>query len=245
MRKVFVAFVCLVIATLAFADTQQQSALSAKALQFFTQIEDANFETYLKRIRPPKTSAEVKAQIHAQLAKAEAGQSSEKRNAKLMAAILPLLQFHDRADAIDIKVINTREAVVGVQGRAVLLISENVLRMLSTQELQAVVAHELGHEYFWYELMEARRQNNYERMREIELRCDGIAVIALERLGLDATKLLSALTKIQTHNVQLATTNSMPYPKADERVHFISAMRELVQARNAAEAMMQQTIVRK
>ena len=143
----------LVIATFAVADTQQ-SALSVKALQFFTQVEDANFEVYLKRIRPPKATAELKAQVLTQLAKAEAGQSSEKRNAKLTAAILPILQFHDRADAMDIKVVHTREAVVGVQGRAVLLISENVLRMLSTAELQAVVAHELGHEYFWNELID-------------------------------------------------------------------------------------------
>ncbi len=237
MRKVFIAVVCLVIAPFAFADIP--SALTAKTLEFFAKIEDANFEAYLKRIRPTKASAEIKAQVHAQLANADSGSSSEKRNAKLLAALLPILQFHDRAEAIDIKVINTREAVVGLQARAVLLISENVLRMLSTAELQAVVAHELGHEYFWNELMEARRQKNFDRTREIELRCDGVAVIAMQRLGLDTTKLLSALTRIQTHNVQLATANPMPYPKADERAQFIKAMRELVQARNGAEAIIQ------
>ncbi len=232
MCRVFAAFVCLVIATLAFADTPQQSELSAKVVQFFTQLEDTNFEAYLKRVRPTKVSAEFKAQVLAQLTQPDS--SAEKLNAKLTAALLPLLQYHDRADVLAIKVVTTREAFVGVQARAVLLISENVVRMLSTTELQAVVAHELGHEYFWNELMEARRQKNYERMREIELRCDGIAVIALQRLGLKATKLLSALTRIQMHNVQLATANPMPYPKADERAQFIKAMSELVRARNGA-----------
>ncbi len=87
--------------------------------------------------------------------------------------------------------------------------------------------------------MEARRQKNFDHMREIELRCDGIAVIALQRLELDATKLLSALTRIQTHNVQLATANPMPYPKAEERAQFIKAMRELVRAKIGAEAIVQ------
>ncbi len=237
MRKVFIAFVCLVSATFTFAETPKSSELSAKVVQFFTQLEDTNFEAYLKRVRPTKVSAEFKAQVLAQLNQPD--NSSEKLNAKLTAALLPILQYHDRADVLAIKVITTREAVVGVQARAVLLISENVLRMLSTAELQAVVAHELGHEYFWNELMEARRQKNYERMREIELRCDGIAVIAMQRLGLDTTKLLSALTRIQTHNVQLATANPMPYPKADERAQFIKAMSDLVLAKNGAEAIIQ------
>ena len=76
-------------------------------------------------------------------------------------------------------------------------------------------------------------------MREIELLCDGIAVIAVERLGLAATKLLSALTKIQTHNIQLATANPLPYPKPEERVQFIQAMSALVRTRNGAEAIIQ------
>lgn len=236
MSRVFVAFVCLVIMPFAFADTSQQSALSAKALQFFTSIQDSHFDAYLRRIRPAKTTPEIKTLVLAQLAKVESDLASEKMYAKLGGELLPILQYHDRAEVIDIKVVHSREAYVGVQGRAVLLIAENVLRMLSAAELQAVVAHELGHEYFWPELMEARRLKNYERMREIELRCDGIAVIALERLGLDATKLLSALIKIQTYNVQRTMANPLPYPKPEERAQFIEAMRDLVRTKNAAAA---------
>ena len=234
MWKAVVVVVCLGLATEAFANPPKQSELSAKALQFFAQIEDANFEIYLKRVRLPKVTAEFKAQVHAQLAKAETVKPSENMRAKLI-ALTPILQYHKRDTVLDIKVLNAREAFVGVQGRAVLLLSENVLRLLSIAELQAVVAHELGHEYFWGELMEARQQKNHDRMRELELRCDGIAVIALQRLGIDAAHLISALTAMRAFNARVVATDARPYPESKERFEFIRAMRELVQAREAAK----------
>lgn len=226
MWKAVVVVVCLGLGV--FADSPKQSELSAKALQFFAQLEDANFEAYLKRVRPPQVSAEFKAQALAQLTKADTVKRTETMQPAL-AALAPILQYHERAGVLDIQVIRTREAFVGLQGRAVLLLSENIFRVLSTAELQAVVAHELGHEYFWGELMLARRQKNYDRMREIELRCDGIAVIALERLGLDAKSLISALTAMDAFNRMNSTPDRWLYPENQERFAFIRAMCNLVQ----------------
>jgi hypothetical protein len=192
----------------------------------------------LKRVRLPKVTAEFKAQVLAQLAKAETVKPSENMQTTLN-ALTPLLQYHERDAVLDIKVINTREAFVGVQARAVLLLSENIFRVLSTEELQAVVAHELGHEYFWGELMEARQQKNHDRMRELELRCDGIAVIALERLGLDAAHLIASLTAMRAFNARVVATDARPYPESGERFAFIRAMGELVKARTMTEASVQ------
>ncbi len=230
MWKAVVVVVCLGLG--AFANPPKPSELSAKALQFFSEIKDANFDAYLKRVRLPKVNAEFKAQVLAQLAKAEIVKPSEKMQAKLT-ALLPILQYHEREAVLEINVINAREAFVGVQGRAVLFISENMLRLLSTEELQAVVAHELGHEYFWGELMEARQQKQHTMMREIELRCDGIAVIALVRLGLEAAHLISALTAMRAFNARVVATDVRPYPESKERFAFIRAMSELVKARAA------------
>lgn len=232
MWKAVVVVVCLGLGVL--ADAPKQSELSARALQFFSEIKDVNFDAYLKRVRLPKVNAEFKAQVLAQLAKAEIVKPSEKMQAKLT-ALMPILQYHERDAVLEIKVINAREAFVGVQGRAVLFISENMLRLLSTEELQAVVAHELGHEYFWGELMEARQQKNHDRMRELELRCDGIAVIALERLGVEATHLISALTQMRAFNARVVATDMRPYPESKERFEFIRAMSEMVKTREAAE----------
>jgi hypothetical protein len=45
------------------------------------------------------------------------------------------------------------------------------------------VAHELGHDYVWDEFEEASTLRDNRRLQELELRCDGIAVIALQRLA--------------------------------------------------------------
>lgn len=233
MWKAVVVVVCLGLGT--WADTPKLSEVSAKALQFFARIEDANFDVYLKRVRLPQVTATFKAQVLAQLAKEKGVKVSEKMRAKLD-ALMPLLQYHERDAVLEIKVIEAPQAIVRTQGRAVLLLSETTLRLLSTEELQAIMAHELGHEYFWGDLMQAREQKNYALLREIELRCDGIAVIALHRLGIDAQKLLGAITKLTTFNARIMITDPLYHPLLSDRMDFIQAMRELVQAKAMAKS---------
>jgi len=207
-------------------------SVEAKALAFFERIEAQDFDDYLRRVRLPKVSDAHRADVLASIAKSDQAEVSERMKGKL-AAIEPILRYHQRDSAIEIRVIKAREAFIRIQGRAVLLISEPALSLLPTPELQAVIAHELGHEYFWGELVEARQQKEREIMREIELRCDGIAVIALRRLGLDPAKLNSALTTIKTFNSRTVSTDSFYHPTGDERARFIRAMTELVQQRAA------------
>ncbi|MFN0122244.1 MAG: hypothetical protein ACKV2V_17250 [Blastocatellia bacterium] len=230
MWKAVVVVVCLGFVMTGYAEPSEETALSARALQFFAQVEDANFDAYLKRVRLPPVAPEFRTQVLARLPQIEIVSPSRAMSARL-ASLTPLLQYHKRQAALDIRIVNTPQALVSVQGRAVLLLSENIFRVLRVEELQAVVAHELGHEYFWGELMEARQQKNYDRMRELELRCDGIAVIALERLGIDATHLISALASMRAFNARVGATDAMPYPRERERVAFIRAMRQLAQTR--------------
>ena len=77
--------------------------------------------------------------------------------------------------------------------------------------------------------MEARLQKKHELMREIELRCDGIAVIAMLRLGLDPLKLGSALARIGMFNARIAPMDPLYHPQPDGRLRFIRAMSELAQ----------------
>jgi predicted Zn-dependent protease len=79
--------------------------------------------------------------------------------------------------------------------------------------------------------MEARQRKEREVMREIELRCDGIAVIALRRLGLDPAKLVSALSRMRMLNARIVDTDPLYHPQPDERLRFISSMSELVRRR--------------
>jgi Zn-dependent protease with chaperone function len=210
-------------------------SLEAKALAFFERIEDRSFDDYLRRVRLPKVSEAHKADVLARIARDELVGVSDGMKAKL-AALSPILRYYERDSVIEIRVVRAREAFVKMQGRAVLLISEPALNLLPAPELQAVVAHELGHEYFWVEFMEARQLKKHELMREIELRCDGIAVIALLRLGIDSAKLVSALARIRIFNARVVSTDPLYHPQPDERLRFIHAMSELAQQRGAVFA---------
>ena len=59
-------------------------------------------------------------------------------------------------------------------------------RSSTKEEFAALVAHEIGHEYVWLEYRQAEQRHDHARIRELELRCDGVAVLTIRRLGLDA-----------------------------------------------------------
>jgi hypothetical protein len=205
----------------------------AKALAFFAQIAEPSFDDYLKRVRLPKVAPAFRAEVRALLAKEAEVKVSDRMKDKL-ARLEPILRYHERDAVIELRVISREELFVGLQGRAVLLISETALNQLSAEELQAVVAHELGHEYFWGELMAARQQKNHAAASAIELLCDGVAVITLQRLGLAPAKLISAFTAIRAVNARLVATDARFHPRPDARARFIHALDELVKARHAS-----------
>jgi hypothetical protein len=210
----------------------KQDSEAARAFSFFAQLETQNFDEYLRRARLPRVSEAFKAEVLAQLPRNETVEATANQLRKL-AVLEPLLRYHERAGVIEIRVIRERGAFIRLQGRAVLVITEAALTLLSAEELQAVVAHELGHEYFWGELMEARRQKAHATIREIELRCDGIALIALRRLGMEPARLLTATSRLRLYNTRVVSTDPFYHPTKDERQRFNQAMDELVRTRQA------------
>ena len=80
-----------------------------------------------------------------------------------------VLELHQREAVYVNQVMNVIEvpqAVVALHGRAVVLVSERALDFLDAEELQALVAHEVGHEYFWDEYFRARRDNGQSSLRK-------------------------------------------------------------------------------
>ena len=128
-----------------------------KALAYFQGIAERSLDDYLKRVRPPRVSAALKARIIAQLPHEGEVKPSTKMQAKL-AALAPILRYHERSSTTEIKMISVGHAFIGLHARAILLVSEEALEILTTEELQAATAHEMGHEYFWqeYELSRGR-----------------------------------------------------------------------------------------
>jgi hypothetical protein len=144
-----------------------------------------------------------------------------------LAKLEQILSYHGRAEAFDIKLIDVPQATVATHQRAVLLISRPALRNLSAAELQALVAHEIGHDYFWRDFEDRFARGDKKGLQELELRCDGIAMLTLIAVGLEPLTLNEALGQIARFNELInATANADEYPPLWQRQRFIKAFGE-------------------
>jgi hypothetical protein len=139
-------------------------------------------------------------------------------------AIDPVLRAHARTGVYDIRVISVPQAWTGLYERAVLLISLRALTLLSSEELEALVAHEIGHEYVWQRYADAKAYKDTKTLRELELVCDVIAIRTLARVGIRPERLPTATEKISWYNrerfgVPLDEGN---YPSLNERRRLIN-----------------------
>jgi hypothetical protein len=150
-----------------------------------------------------------------------------------LAVIRPILAFHERDHDMELRLITVGgRASVGLHARTVLLISREALGLFNTDELKAIMAHELGHDYVWDDYSEARERGDDRRLQELELRCDGFAVITMNRIGVDSEHLVSAATKLARHNERLGPVNEARYVPLDQRVRFIRALARLTAVRH-------------
>ena len=197
------------------------------ALRYFESVRDRGFETLLRELRRPAPPAASRALILESLP-IEGGLSPTDREARQLSSLRPLLRWHDREDSIEVRLFTYGGgAFTGLYDRTVLLISRETLGPLNPDELVAIVAHELGHDYVSDEYEQATQQGDDHRLQELELRCDGIAVIAMARLSLNPERLVSSLTKLSRHNARVGTSNGVNearYVSLEQRARFIRAM---------------------
>jgi hypothetical protein len=197
------------------------------ALQYFESVKNADFEDFLLRLRRPPPSPTVRAIVIKNLPE-EGALTPTAREAAKLAVIRPLLAFHQRETVIETRLFTAGgEAFVGLHARTVLLISREALDLFNTDEIVAIMAHELGHDYVWDEYETARRAGDNGRRQELELRCDGIAIITMARLRLDPEHLISAAKKVIQHNERLGTLNYAWHVPLEQRLRFIRAVARL------------------
>lgn len=207
-----------------------------KALAFFKGAEAVSVAQFLGRLRPAPLSPAVRARVVASLPAEGELRATDAERAKL-AALEPIFDFHGRKDALEIKVIEVGHAFVGLHARTVLLVSRDALALVTPEELQALAAHELGHEYVWDEYWTAMTTQDHTRMQELELVCDGIAVMTLRASGLPPARLVSAVTKVTRYNQRLgATARAGAYVSLKERRNFIERIATLFEAGSTAQA---------
>jgi hypothetical protein len=188
---------------------------------------------FLETARPAPLSAEDKARVLGTLPlEGEVTVFSGSARLKL-AALVKVLRAAGRELVYEIKVIDVPQAAIGLHGGAVILISEPALTLLDADELQALVAHEIGHEYVWTEREHAFRLADHTRLKDLELICDGIAIVMLHGLGMDVSRLMTGIQSITRFNRERfgMANNERDYPTLAQRQAFARAM-----AARAAEA---------
>jgi hypothetical protein len=166
----------------------------------FGSTEEAVFVN-LDSCRPAPIPTEAKAGFLRQLPeKGRVDQLNSKEQA-MMANLDIILVAYGRSGRIDVQVIDLPIAWAGLHDRSVILISRLALGVLKAEELQAVMAHELAHEYVWNAFDAARLAGESERMTNLELVCDVVAARMLTNLSIAPSRLADAIEKMVRFNV--------------------------------------------
>jgi hypothetical protein len=216
-------------ATVAASEKDQPTHRSAQAaLRHFESVQDLDFESWLQRLRRPAPSPREREMVIRTLPE-EGELIPTAHEAAKLAHIRHVLAFHGRKHDMELRLITLGGlAFVGLHARTVLLISREALELLDTDELLALMAHELGHDYVWDEYEEARQGRDTRRLQELELWCDAIAIIAMDRLGIETERLVSAATKLVRYNERImGPSDDARYVPLEQRVWFIRAVARL------------------
>ena len=89
-----------------------------------------------------------------------------------------------------------RRRLLASMRAVVVLISLPALRLMTEDELRAVVAHETGHEYVAAQYQRATAEGRTGRLQDLELVCDIIAVVNLHAIGQKAWSLVAGIEKL-------------------------------------------------
>ncbi len=185
------------------------------------------FARWLETARPTPVSAQDKARILRTLpVEGEVTKLNDASRRKL-AALGELLRTTERDSIYEIKVVDSQLARTSLYQRTVLLISKAALTRIGAEDLQALIAHEIAHEYIWIDHDRASRLRDYHRVKELELLCDGIAIVIPHGRGMDPSRLMATLDKLTRYNRKRfgAAIKEDGYPTLAERREFARAVR--------------------
>ena len=231
-------WIAAILVSVAPAASAQDESVLEPALRYFTRHDAGEILKLFDSARPAPVKDAERGRILATLPTEGNVRDLDPAQQKKVADLRRVLELHRRESVYIIKVIEVPQAAVALHGRAVVLISERALDLLDAEELQALVAHEVGHEYFWDEYFRARRDKNQAALRRIELLCDGFAVVTLERAGVNPTQLTSALEKTDRYNRDRFGLSLYEghYPAVSERRRFVRRLVEWFQGAQRAAA---------
>jgi Peptidase family M48 len=208
------------------ADQKKLSDSVKSAIQFFDRHDVRSIDEFLEQLRPSPIDPIQRARVMAALP-----QGAIPPDAPALAKMSlgeEVLAYHGRRGLITFAIIRVAPAFIGLYGRSVILVSANILPLLNQEEFAALVAHEIGHEYVWAEYRHAEQRHDHAQIRQLELRCDGVAVLTIRRLGLNAERFIRAIETLAWYNRELGLDeNAIDYVSGDDRRAFIRAIAKL------------------
>jgi hypothetical protein len=220
--------ICALLLSLAGTGTSTAQPFTVFTSSDLLSMRPDRFAESLVTSRPVPISTEEKARILSTLPKEGEIVTLDELARQKLALLRAVLRRVGRESIYELKVVDVPLARMGLYERAVVLISGPVLRLLDTDELQSVIAHEIGHEYIWTEYERRSKLGDQDGLKELELVCDGIAVIILRELHIDASPLIAAIEKVTRFNRHRfgSAINTAAYPTVAERRAFVRAVSE-------------------
>ena len=105
--------------------------------------------------------------------------------------------------------------------RTVVLIPEPAFNLLGVEELQAVLAHEIGHQYLSVAQARERALEAQRSVKDVELLCDAVAIVLLGDLEIDWSRLVAGIERITKYNWLFdRNVEERTYPSFPERRKF-------------------------
>ncbi len=217
--RVVTASMVLALGTGAWAGGQSLAVSNPREI---LASDPAAFIRLLDDVRPLPVTPEAKQMVLMSLGPELKARAPNARDRAKLGTLYPVLRAVQREAVYEIRVIEIPSAAIAIDGRAVILVSQRALGLLDAGQLRAAVAHEAAHEYVWDEWERAAKRADWKRLRQLELVCDGIAIVILHSIGSDTASLIKGAERLTLSNLLWlgAPPNPERYPMLSERREF-------------------------
>jgi Zn-dependent protease with chaperone function len=114
---------------------------------------------------------------------------------KLHRLAAPIFTLHQQTGVIEPLVFRDDQIYVALVGGWHIAVSTRALLRLAEEELQAAVAHEVGHLYTMVEAYYAEKAKDHAKLRETELFADAVSALTMKALSKDPAAVLRGIEK--------------------------------------------------